>query len=300
MSGGDTTAQKQKGPGFTLIAVLIATAVVFALSFVPFGYIVTYPIRLFSTFIHETGHILGALFTFGDVKSMVVNWDTSGLTWTSGGSRFVIGSAGYLGTTFFGVLMLIAARSELWARWAMGITGGVILAVTGLWAGEGSTIPVLLGLVVAAGSIAGMFFIKDKKGVKIGLGALTALALVGVTIWLLLTNGFLTWMLGLVCGLGLLAAGYYSRDAIARFLVAFLGAQVGIDALMDVIHLVNLSTVPTVHTDAHNMARDFGIPAVVWALGWTGISTLLMAGAVVFLIVDYRRQAKKQDGLAPA
>jgi hypothetical protein len=38
--------QQSRGPGFTLTLVLIATAVTFALSFIPFASILTYPVRL--------------------------------------------------------------------------------------------------------------------------------------------------------------------------------------------------------------------------------------------------------------
>jgi hypothetical protein len=252
--------QQSRGPGFTLTLVLIATAVTFALSFIPFASILTYPVRLFSTFIHETGHILAALLTFGSVKSMVVNFDTSGLTYTSGGLRFLISSSGYLGTALFGSLMLLSARSERASRWALGLTGALILAVTGLFAGEGSTIPVFLGLG-AAGASLGVLFSKRATaglGLKLGLGAVAGVALLGVSIWLLLTNGLLTWALGLGCGAALLAGAWYARDHVARFAVAFLGVQVGLDALKDVFGLIGLSAIPHVHTDAVNMANVGG------------------------------------------
>lgn len=287
-----TSTATQRGPGFTLGVVAVATLITFGLSFIPFAAILTYPIQLFSTFIHEAGHVLAALLTFGSVKDMTVALDTSGLTHTAGGWRFAISSAGYLGTALFGALMLVSARSERAARWAMGLTGGLVLAITGFFAGEGSTIPVWLGLGVAAAAIAGFVAAKDKHLVRIGLGAVTGLALAGVTLWLLVTNGLLTWVLGLSCGLGLLAAAWKSRDWLARALVAFLGVQVSLNALDDVVGLVGLSQIPSVHTDAVNMANTYGLHPIIWALLWSGVAFVLMGAAITFLVIDWRRQSK--------
>lgn len=289
--------QAAQGPGHTLLLILGATALTFALSFIPFASVLTYPIRLFSTFIHETGHILAALLTFGSVKSMTVHLDTSGLTYTAGGLRFAISSAGYVGTALFGALMLLGAHSERTARWALGLTGALILAVTGLFAGEGSNIPVFLGLGIAGAAGAVLFKRRTTAGLglKLGLGALAGVALLGVTGWLLLTHGLLTWALGLTCGAALLAGAWFARERAARFLTAFLGVQVGLDALKDVFGLIGLSQIPHVHTDAVNMAESYGLHPIVWAVIWSVMSLVLVGGALAFLVVDWRRQAKRSN-----
>jgi len=285
------TSSTDSSPSHTLTLVLAATVVTVLLMFVPYASILTYPLRLFATFIHETGHILGALLTFGDVKNMVVHLDTSGLTWTSGGSRFIIGSSGYLGTALFGALMVVMARSAKTAKWALGATGAVILAVTALYAGEASTIPVWIGLAVAGAAGAGMVMLWDKWSARLGLGAVAGVALLGVTGWLLATNGLLTWLLGLVCGLALLAGGYFAKDGFARGLTAFLGVQVGLNAIQDIQTLIGLSVNSSTHTDAQNMARDFGLPAIVWSIGWMGIAIVLLAGALIFVYRDWSKTA---------
>lgn len=62
----------------------------------------TYPIRLFVTYVHEASHSLAAILTGGQVIQFSVSPDGSGLATTVGGSRFIILSAGYLGTALFG------------------------------------------------------------------------------------------------------------------------------------------------------------------------------------------------------
>lgn len=64
-----------------------------------------YPLVLFNTYVHESGHALAALLTGGDVHNFSVAFDTSGLTTTAGGWRWLILPAGYLGAAFFGSLL---------------------------------------------------------------------------------------------------------------------------------------------------------------------------------------------------
>src|SRR4051812_21861850 len=101
-------------PQVTLL--LVATAVTVVLWFIPYTEYLVYPIRLFVTFIHETSHALVALITGGAVQSLTIASDGSGLTYTAGnsllGSLFT-SSAGYLGTTFFGILLLYLMRRNV-------------------------------------------------------------------------------------------------------------------------------------------------------------------------------------------
>src|SRR6476660_10431103 len=104
-------------PQLALLAV--ATAITIALWFIPYAEWLVYPIRLFVTFIHESSHALVAVLTGGSVQSLTISADTSGLTY-SAPSGFMGGlltsSAGYLGTTVFGVLMLFLIRKNFSAN----------------------------------------------------------------------------------------------------------------------------------------------------------------------------------------
>ena len=68
-------------PQLTLL--LIATVITIALWFIPYIGIVTYPIRLFVTFIHEGSHVLAALLTGGAVQSLTISADGSGVVYSA-------------------------------------------------------------------------------------------------------------------------------------------------------------------------------------------------------------------------
>ena len=81
-------------------ATLLLTAAVISivLWFIPFAEIVTYPFRIFVTFIHEGGHAIAALVTGNSVESLSIATNASGETYTSGGGRLsqmFVASAGY-------------------------------------------------------------------------------------------------------------------------------------------------------------------------------------------------------------
>jgi hypothetical protein len=79
---------------------LIALAVTIVLGFIPFAGFLTYPFRLFVTFIHEGGHAIAALLTGGHVQSLQVAPNGSGLVYAAVGGRLAqmfLASAGYLG-----------------------------------------------------------------------------------------------------------------------------------------------------------------------------------------------------------
>ncbi len=58
------------------------------------------------TFLHELGHAATAIVTGGHVHSLQVNLDGSGLCTSSGGIQLFVICGGYLGSIFFGNLML--------------------------------------------------------------------------------------------------------------------------------------------------------------------------------------------------
>src|SRR3989442_4608608 len=98
------------------VTLLLAAAISIILWFVPFAEIVTYPFRIFVTFIHEGGHALAALLTGNSVESLSIATNASGETYTSQGrmfSQMFISSAGYLGSMTFGALLLVLIRKAI-------------------------------------------------------------------------------------------------------------------------------------------------------------------------------------------
>lgn len=77
---------------------------------------VVYPFRLFGTFIHELSHGLAAIVTGGTFVRFRVEPDLSGVAVSSGGWRWVVASAGYVGSAIFGGILLALHARLLSAR----------------------------------------------------------------------------------------------------------------------------------------------------------------------------------------
>lgn len=75
-----------------------------------------YPVKIFVVWLHELGHALAALLTGGQVIGIEVFPEEGGVTTTIGGWPFVILSAGYLGSLFFGAALLYFSSRRRWGR----------------------------------------------------------------------------------------------------------------------------------------------------------------------------------------
>src|SRR3982750_4400558 len=101
------------------MTLLVAATISVLLWFIPYAEILSYPFRIFVTFIHEGGHAIAALLTGNSVSSLSVATNSSGETYTTQGGLFsqvLISSAGYIGATAFGALLLILIRKAVAAR----------------------------------------------------------------------------------------------------------------------------------------------------------------------------------------
>ena len=115
---------------------------------------VVYPFRLFGTFVHEISHGLAAFATGGSLDRFVVNPDLSGMAWSLGGVRWIVASAGYIGSAVFGALLVLLGRV---------VPARALLLVLG----------VLLALLC-------VFFVRNVFGAITGLGLAAALMLAAV------------------------------------------------------------------------------------------------------------------------
>jgi len=120
-----------------LRAILMLTAggvAYYFLSHIPLGGTILYPFQLLVTILHEFGHAAGALITGGDVMSVQINPDGSGVTWSSGGSRFVTIAGGYIGSAVFGNLLLyMGIRHPSSSNYVMYGLFIVTLAISTIW-----------------------------------------------------------------------------------------------------------------------------------------------------------------------
>jgi hypothetical protein len=151
---------------------------------------VLFPLKIFTVFLHELSHGLAAIATGGSIERIELSADQGGVCWTRGGSRFLVTSAGYLGSCLFGALFVVLggrARPGL-QRAVVGLAGLVVLAVTFLW-------------------------IRTAFGVVFGLAA--AAALLGTAAWLSApVSVFVLRLLGITSGL--YAIWDIGSDLIAR------------------------------------------------------------------------------------
>src|SRR5919107_2791459 len=112
---------------------MLATALSVVLWFIPYAEILTYPFRIFVTFIHEGGHALAALLTGNSVQSLTVSMDGSGEVYSAAGgllSKMFVSSAGYLGAMTFGALLLVLIRRAFAARFVLVGSAALILLLT--------------------------------------------------------------------------------------------------------------------------------------------------------------------------
>lgn len=108
---------------------LALVAVLFALWQTP----VALPLKLLVVLFHELAHGLAAVLTGGSIVSLTVTPDQGGLAVTRGGSRFVVLSAGYLGSLLIGLGLFAAALRSQADRAVLGALGVVLLAVALLY-----------------------------------------------------------------------------------------------------------------------------------------------------------------------
>jgi len=234
-------------PQATLL--LAAAALSIVLWFIPFAEILTYPFRIFVTFIHEGGHAIAALLTGNSVQSLSIATNASGETYTSQGGTFsqmFVASAGYLGAMAYGTLLLVLIRKAVAARVVLIGSAAVVLALTLIY---GLLKPILSGAAWSA---------------------------IPFTI-----------LAGTLLTLGLILAARFASGRVATFFVSFLAAQCVLNALLDLKTVFFLSSpfAPSVPTDAVNMANATGIPAFIWATIWIAIALAILALAMRIYVV---------------
>jgi peptidase M50B-like protein len=217
-------------PQATLL--LTAAAISIVLWFIPFAEILTYPFRIFVTFIHEGGHAIAALLTGNSVQSLSIATNASGETYTSQGgaiSQMFVASAGYLGSMAYGALLLVLIRKVIAARVVLIGSAALVLALTLIYG--------LFKPVVSGAALSGVPF---------------------------------TLVAGTLLTVGLVAVAKFANARLATFFVSFLAVQCILNALLDLKTVFFLSSpfATAVPTDAVNMATATGIPAFFWSVTW--------------------------------
>lgn len=232
-------------PQFTLLlwAILASLGLWMVSWFIPFTGYLFYPLQLFATFVHEGSHVLAAVLTGSQVLSLTVSPDTSGVVWSAASSwvaQLFISSAGYLGTTAFGTMLLVWMRYGFSSRTGLYISSGFVGIMT-----------LVFGLLFPIYNI----FSADVS--------------VGSVIFTVLSGAVLTT--------GLFAIAKYADVKWANFALAFLSVQCLLNAIFSLKTLFLISATTDAHSDAVNMANATGVPSIIWVFMWIGISILMIS-----------------------
>lgn len=145
----------------TRLLLLFATLLTVVLNFMPYSEILLYPLRLFITFVHESGHAFATLLVGGGVSSLSVSPDTSGLTYGTGHSfltSWIVCSAGYLGTTLFGAALLQIGRLRRVQNAGRTMLYTLALTMLGIMIWVRDPFTLIVGL-----SLSGIFWLLARK-----------------------------------------------------------------------------------------------------------------------------------------
>lgn len=155
MTPSDSFAYRLTHRRRTLLIALAAIALALIAWNLPALDFAMYPLRLFVTFVHESGHGVAALLTGGRFLDLTVMADGSGVATTAGGARALILPAGYLGAALFGAGLFIAANLVRRVRWVSAGLAVLLVLLTLLYAPFLSTgFLVGLGFAAALGALA--------------------------------------------------------------------------------------------------------------------------------------------------
>ncbi|HSP06525.1 MAG TPA: M50 family metallopeptidase [Acidobacteriota bacterium] len=91
---------------------------------------VVYPLKIFVVFLHELSHGLAAVATGGSIQRIELSPQQGGVCYTAGGIQFFVLSAGYLGSLFWGALLLVLSSRTRMSRGIVGFLGALTLLVT--------------------------------------------------------------------------------------------------------------------------------------------------------------------------
>ena len=153
----------------------VAATLSLGLSLTPWGKLLLYPFKLFTTWVHECDHALVTLMVGGTVSSIVIEPDTSGVTRSllpaGRMARGLVASSGYLGASVVGCLLMAATRVEKWARAVVWTVGALMLLTLVVWMRN------LFGFVVVLAWGAGLVALARKAGGEASRFVLSLLAI---------------------------------------------------------------------------------------------------------------------------
>lgn len=161
--------------------ILLSGSVVVLSWVLPILALLTLPLQYVYTHLHEAGHALAFVASGGTGVTVRVFQDGSGVTTGFGGNPLLVSSAGYVGATAFGALVIALAHNERGARAALLTMAWVLGGAMVLWV-RGDLVGLLSGIIgVAVLALAGTKLKGDARlfaaqffGLFMGLASLQA------------------------------------------------------------------------------------------------------------------------------
>jgi len=115
----------------------VAAALSLGISLTRLGPLVLYPFKLFTTWVHECGHAVMTVIVGGRVNSIVIEPNTTGITSSlipqGRVAQGLVASAGYLGASIVGCLLMTAARGKKGAQAILWTIGAFMLVTLVIW-----------------------------------------------------------------------------------------------------------------------------------------------------------------------
>ncbi|KAK4755160.1 hypothetical protein SAY87_008917 [Trapa incisa] len=121
------------------------------------------PFKLITVFLHEASHAIACKLTCGDVEGIQVHANEGGVTQTRGGIYWVILPAGYLGSSFWGMALILASTDIMSARIAAGcfiLALLIVLFIAKNWTLRG----LCIGFIIFIGVV---WLLQEKTKVRI-------------------------------------------------------------------------------------------------------------------------------------
>ncbi|XP_021810857.1 uncharacterized protein LOC110754135 [Prunus avium] len=145
------------------VTFLISVAVCIVVILVLWRTVLMTPFKLITVFLHEVSHALACMLTCGKVEGIKVHADEGGVTQTRGGIYWLILPAGYLGSSFWGMVLILASTKHLATQIAAGcfiVALFVVLFLAKNWTLRG----LCIGFIIL---FAGIWYLQETTPVRI-------------------------------------------------------------------------------------------------------------------------------------
>ncbi|KAL5038457.1 hypothetical protein RTP6_005762 [Batrachochytrium dendrobatidis] len=118
-----------------------------------------WPFKIMTVALHEFGHASAGVCTGAKVESITLNPDEGGLTKMRGGNPYITLPAGYIGSAFWGSLMIFSGFNTTASK-VVAVIIGLIMLATLFWAKNWLTRGITIGLI---GVIAILWWFRDAE-----------------------------------------------------------------------------------------------------------------------------------------